>query len=185
LQLLEQLGEQYEQEHEKDLADLIRFGGQAHNANEAAFLQSLQQGTVMYSAAAAAASEPSSCNHKDKNAAEAASSAAAAAFTVPGPFSQRPRIASRLVVRDNFSVALHALCAELSSWQSGPRAMSASLLRVNLVLAESTAERHLQVCAGLISWQYNWHTMPCSTCWGYCSSAYHAGHDVTGSMYVM
>lgn len=140
LQLLEQLGEQYEQEHEKDLADLVRFGGQAQNPNEAVFLQALQQGTVVYNAAtAAAAADQSTCSDEEPN-------AAAAVFPVPGPFTQRPRIGSRLVVSNNFSVALHALCAELSSWQSGPRAMSASLLRVNLVLAESAAERHLQVC---------------------------------------
>ncbi|WIA41829.1 hypothetical protein OEZ86_009159 [Tetradesmus obliquus] len=137
VQLLEQLGEQYEQEHENDLADLIRFGGQAQHANEAAFLQALQQGAVAYKAATAAAGQ-STHSEEEPN-------AAAAVFIVPGPFSQRPRIGSRLVISNNFSVALHALCAELSSWQSGPRAMSASLLRVNLVLTESAAERHLQV----------------------------------------
>jgi hypothetical protein len=139
LQLLEQLGELYEQEHEKDLADVIRFGSQAHDAGEAVFLQALERGAAVYEAAAGSNSSSSSDRHH-------AAAAAAAAFQVPGPFSQRPRVGSRLVVRDNFSVALHALCAELSSWQSGPRAMSASLLRVNLVLAEAAAERHLQVC---------------------------------------
>jgi hypothetical protein len=135
LQLLEQLGELYEQEHEKDLADVIRFGSQAHDAGEAVFLQALQRGAVAYAAATGSSNDPDTNN----------AAGAAAVFQVPGAFSQRPRVGSRLVVRDYFSVALHALCAELSSWQSGPRAMSASLLRVNLVLAEAAAERHLQV----------------------------------------
>jgi hypothetical protein len=140
LQLLVQLGELYEREHEKDLADVIRFGSQAHDAGEAVFLQALQGGAVVYEAAAGLSSSSSDPTNNT-----AAAAAAAAVFQVPGPFSQRPRVGSRLVVRDNFSVALHALCAELSSWQSGPRAMSASLLKVNLVLAEAAAERHLQV----------------------------------------
>jgi hypothetical protein len=144
LQLLEQLGEQYEQEHEKDLADLIRFGSKAYAAGEATFLQALHQGAAVYNNSAAATAT-------EAEKAAAAAAAAPAVFCVPGPFSTRPRLGSRLVVRDNFAVALHALCAELSSWQSGPRAMAASLLRVNLVLAESAAERHLQVCADLSS----------------------------------
>lgn len=164
LKLLDQLGQQYEQEHEKDLTDLVRFGQRAHKEGEAQFLEALQQGALAYGgenclagqsgAAGTAAGRDGRDARLEQPQATATAAAASvnssagtgpAVFRLPVPFTQRPRLGSRLVVANNFSAAMHALCAELSSWQSGPRAMSARLLRVNLALVESAAERHLQV----------------------------------------
>jgi hypothetical protein len=64
---------------------------------------------------------------------------------LPGPFTQRPRLGSRILVRNNFSLVLPALCRELSAWQCGPRAMAAQLLLVHLLAVEAAAERHLHV----------------------------------------
>lgn len=138
LQLLDQLGQQYEKEHAKDLEDAVRFADAAADASQARFLAAMKQGTTVYSPACgdeAASSDTSSSQCPS----------GAATFRLPGPFAARPRLGSRLLVRNNFGSSLSALCGDLSSWQSGPRAMSAALLMVNLVLAESAAERHLQV----------------------------------------
>lgn len=143
LQLLDQLGQQYEQEHEKDLADFLRFSDAAQDAAEAKFAEAIQQGRALYAQAAGTASAETVTASSSTAGAETS-----AVFQIPGPFSCRPRLGSRMLVRNNFGSALSALCGDLSSWQSGPRAMSAKLLMVNLVLAESAAERQLQVGLG-------------------------------------
>jgi hypothetical protein len=152
LQLLEQLGQQHEADQQQQLEDVLRFGEQVEGRGEALLLAALQAGTVSYAAAVAAAAGHSGGGAADI-AAGAALTAAAATPTLllPGPFSQRPRLGSRLLVRANFSTVLPALCHELSAWQAGPRSMAARLLLVNLLLVESAAERHLHVSGALPS----------------------------------
>jgi hypothetical protein len=177
LQLLDQLGQQYEQEHEQQLADQIRFAEQLEGAAEAQLLQLLAAGTLRYAgswdctdsfkqatAVASAAggnthqqdgqqaSHAAAGDQRQGQAAETAAGAAAALDTLalPGPFAQRARLGSRLLVRSTLSSLLPALCRELSSWQSCPRAMSARLLLVSLLLSESAAEQHLQVRPWLV-----------------------------------
>lgn len=199
LALLEQLGQQYEREHEKDLVDLVRFADRLEGAAvEGRLLQLLTTGSVRYAggwsdnalaapagAASASASAssgqqaelgstqllqqvhalvlsgqpaqhtPSTSSPSTPAAAAASSpgqntntSSSAQPFVLPGPLKQRARLGGRLLVRGTLSSLLPALCRELSAWQSGPRAMSARLMMVSLLLAESAAEQHLQVGCG-------------------------------------
>lgn len=149
LQLLDQLGQLYEQEHEKDLKDLLRFGNAATDSSDTRFLEALRNGTAHYTFTAASTAAHVSTTTADSlteaPAETPGQAGGAAALHIPGPFTARPRLGSRLLVRNNFGSALGALCGDLSSWQSGPRSMSAKLLLVNLVLAESATMRHLQV----------------------------------------
>lgn len=178
LQFLDKLGQQYEQEHEAELADMLRFADRLEWGAEAQLMQAgglryaaswdaLQQqerlsvegagasalgfaaqrqeaGQVSLTQAAAAAGQDQA-PRTPTAASVGAGQGAAHSFTLPGPFQQRARLGSRLLVRGNFSSLLPALCRELSSWQSCPRAMSARLLLVSLLLVESAAEQHLQV----------------------------------------
>jgi len=174
--VLEQLGRQYEQEHEKDVADLLHFADQLDGSAEVQLMVQIQAGQVYYagswlepcmqqpapvtSHAPAMPQQSTSCGqtaageylqqHQQAVSLAAAPAATAAVsraqpFVLPGPLKQRPRLGSRLLVRGNFNSLLPALCRELSSWQSGPRAMSARLLLVSLLLVESAAEQYLQV----------------------------------------
>lgn len=182
--VLEQLGQQYEQEHEKDVADLLRFADQLDGCAEVQLMVQIQTGQVYYagswlelcmqqsapvtSYAPATTQQSTSCEQTAADEClqqhrQAVSLAAAPAasptgpFVLPGPLKQRPRLGSRLLVRGNFSSLLPALCRELSSWQSGPRAMSARLLLVSLLLVESAAEQYLQVRP--------WHCLTPPTVW--------------------
>jgi hypothetical protein len=74
-----------------------------------------------------------------------AADGAGAVFRLPGPFKHRPRLGSRLLVRNNLGASVAAMCSELSCWQSETRAMSARLLLVNLLLAEEGGAHHAQV----------------------------------------
>lgn len=177
LRLLDQLGEQYEREHEADLADMLRFADRLEGGAEAQLVQLLQAGRVRYAGSWEALAQTQGSTDISPAAsawvllgveggapqqqrlqcsiaspdtpagqqAAAAEQAAAQVFVLPGPFQQRARLGSRLLVRGNFSSLLPALCRELSSWQSCPRAMSARLLLVSLLVVESAAEQHLQV----------------------------------------
>jgi hypothetical protein len=163
LQLLDQLGQQYEQEHEAELADMLRFADRLECGAEAQLMQAgglryagswdaLQQqarGTVAGAAVRAlgSAAQKDQAPSTPTAASVGAQQEAVQGFTLPGPFQQRARLGSRLLVRGNLSSLLPALCRELSSWQSCPRAMSARLLLVSLLLVESAAEQHLQVGA--------------------------------------
>lgn len=164
LQLLEQLGQQYEREHEADLADTLRFADKMEGGTEARLMQLMQAGRVRYAgswdaltqAQQGSAAAVAVCQTVAQQAAAVSSggqqptpavagAAAPGAFVLPGPFNQRVRLGSRLLVRGTFSGLLRALCRELSSWQSCPRAMSARLLLVSLLMVESAAEQYLQV----------------------------------------
>jgi hypothetical protein len=176
LQLLDQLGQQYEKEHEADLADLLRFADKLGDGTEARLMQLIQAGRVRYAGSwdalaqaqqcSVAAAATAACQTEPQQEAPissggqqqvptAAGAAAAGVFVLPGPFKQRVRLGSRLLVRGTFSSLLPALCRELSSWQSCPRAMSARLLLVSLLMAESAAEQHLQVGFALLTQQYS------------------------------
>jgi hypothetical protein len=187
LQILDQLGQQYEQEHEAELADQLRFASRLECGAEAQLMQYIQSGAVCYagswdaqaaSEAAAGSSSSALSGMQQQGVAQAAASsssgqaAATAAestagasncvtgpahvgpvFVLPGPLKQRARLGSRLLVRNNMSCLLPALCRELSSWQSCPRAKSAQLLLVSLLMAEAAAEQHLQVShRSMLSW---------------------------------
>lgn len=177
LQLLDQLGCQYEQDREAELADTLRFADMLENGAEAQLLQLIHQGRVRYAGTwealpgtqrcASAAPGPhmqhgAQPTHAppaeptpDRQQLACAATAAAKqstmaglpceALVLPGPLKERARLGSRLLVRGNISSLLPALCRELSSWQSCPRAMAARLLLVSLLLVESAAEQHLQV----------------------------------------
>lgn len=179
LQLLDQLGQLYEQERETELADMLRFADRLEQGAEAQLMQLIQAGRLHYAgtwdalsvsqqpcAAAvgcrAAVLQQQQCTQQ-AIAAESGQQGTAAAqhpdsavLVLPGPFQERARLGSRLLVRGTMSSLLPALCRELSSWQSCPRAMSARLLLVSLLLAESASEQHLQVMRSaccMISWQ--------------------------------
>jgi hypothetical protein len=184
LQILDQLGQQYEQEHDSELADQLRFASRLECGAEAQLLRYIQSGAVCYagcwdvqvaavgatgvpaagansgalpvmqqevaqtaaglrtgqdvwSAAAGPTSGDSSCNTGQAH--------SQAVFVLPGPLKQRARLGSRVLVRNNMSCLLPALCRELSSWQSCPRAKSAQLLLVSLLMADAAAEQHIQV----------------------------------------
>lgn len=200
LQLLDKLGQQYEQEHEAELADMLRFAGRLECGAEAQLMQAgglryagswdaLQQqerlsmegggasalgfaaqrqeaGQVPLTQAAASAGQEQAPSTPTA-ASVAARQGAAHGFTLPGPFQQRARLGSRLLVRGNFSSLLPALCRELLSWQSCPRAMSARLLLVSLLLVESAAEQHLQVRllrrVAAVMLTSKWTALSCST----------------------
>jgi hypothetical protein len=173
LQLLDQLGQQYEQERETELADTLRFADRLEQGVEAQLMQMVQAGRLRYAGtwdalsvsqqpcaaglacpAAVPQQQQQQCIQQaiaDSVAGSRQQGTAAvlqqegAVLLLPGPFQERARLGSRLLVRGTMSSLLPALCRELSSWQSCPRAMSARLLLVSLLLAESAAEQHLQV----------------------------------------
>ncbi len=126
---LDVLGAAHEVEHAALLADAIRFGEAASGGAERAWATALQQARAVYGGSS---NNSGSNNNKE-------------VFFVPGPFTQRPRLGTRRLVAAHLAPALHALCAELSSWQTAPRASAARLLVLQLVLAEDAAARHAQV----------------------------------------
>lgn len=157
--LLDQLGAQYEAEHVAELADELRFPEEQQGGHEAWLQQALSRGLLAYGRDGGSASS-SGAEAAGTAASEAAAPArAAAAFLLPGPFACRPRLGSRLLVRSGFGTALHALAAELGSWQAGLRGMAARLLCVNLLLVEQHAEHHLAV-----SWHTALHMHPHLAC---------------------
>jgi hypothetical protein len=139
-QLLDALGLQYEREHEKDLAEPLRYlppeahglGWQTGQADALRRLYTPEPTTT------APATTSSTAAGKGSS-----SSAAAAAFRLPQPFVARARLGTRLLVQCNFSRLAPALAGELSSWQAEPRRRAAQLLRSCLVLIEEACGGHL------------------------------------------
>ena len=70
---------------------------------------------------------------------------------LPNPFKQRPRIGTRMYVRDVVSRFLKPLLGELRSWQSETREHAAKMLRVLLIFMEEHVTMELKnVIAALL-----------------------------------
>ncbi|GLC35967.1 hypothetical protein PLESTB_000524400 [Pleodorina starrii] len=125
--LLERLGIQYEQDHEKDLKDTLSYlPEEAHGIGWQA------PGAAGYVYGAAAAGEETVNGGR-------------AVFVLPGPLRNRPRLGSRRLVQSNFGRIVGALSEEVTSWLLEARRRAAALLRTQLVLAEDWSEQHLHL----------------------------------------
>ena len=125
--LLEDLGAQYEREHEKELKTTMAYmpeyygGGPRGGASGAG-----EEGTP------AADSED--------------------AFVLPRPFAARPRLGARILAKNNFAATVNPTIAEMGGWQEEHRARAATLLRTNIVLLEENATQHTQaLCLAFVN----------------------------------
>lgn len=74
------------------------------------------------------------------------------ALTLPPPFTRRPRLGSRILVKNNFTSVVNPVIGEMSSWQIELRAKAAVLLRTMLVYLEDNATQHVHhLCMAFIS----------------------------------
>lgn len=151
VKLLEQLGELFEKDHQKDLIEELEYLHVEGMERPCAAAVCWGQRPGAAGAAAASSSPGSTTSSQpaeqgmvaDALVAASAAPAPAAAFHLPGPFSSRPRLGSRLLVQQNFSRIVGALVADVASWQAGPREAAVKLLLVQLVLMEGTVSQHL------------------------------------------
>ncbi|EFJ44828.1 hypothetical protein VOLCADRAFT_106220 [Volvox carteri f. nagariensis] len=126
--LLERLGIQYEQDHEKDLKDALSYlPEEAHGIGWQA------PGAAGYVYGTIAAGEEATVN------------GGRAVFVLPGPLRGRPRLGTRRLVQSNFGRVVGALSEELVSWLVEARRRAAALLRTELVLVEEWSEQHLHL----------------------------------------
>ena len=74
------------------------------------------------------------------------------ALRLPPPFERRPRLGSRVLVKNNFAGLVNPVVAEMSSWQLELRAKAAALLRTNMVFLEENATQHTQsLCSAFVA----------------------------------
>ena len=74
------------------------------------------------------------------------------ALTLPPPFTKRPRLGSRILIKNNFKSVVNPVIGEMSSWQIELRAKAAVLLRTMLVFLEDNALQHVShLCDAFIS----------------------------------
>ena len=82
---------------------------------------------------------------------EAAYGAGDDALVLPPPFTTRPRLGSRILVKNNFSAVVNPVIGEMSSWQTELRGKAATLLRTMMVYLEENATQHCaQLCASFV-----------------------------------
>ncbi|GIL99070.1 hypothetical protein Vretimale_4331 [Volvox reticuliferus] len=125
--LLERLGAQYEQDHEKDLKDTLSYlPEEAHGIGWQA------PGAAGYVYGAMTAGEETANGGR-------------AVFVLPGPLRSRPRLGTRRLVQSNFGRIVGALSEEATSWLIEARRRAAALLRTELVLVEEWSEQHLHL----------------------------------------
>ncbi|GIL43408.1 hypothetical protein Vafri_1181 [Volvox africanus] len=125
--LLERLGTQYEQDHEKDLKDTVSYlPEEAHGIG----WQAPGAAGFVYGAIAAG---------------EETVNGGRAVFVLPGPLRSRPRLGTRRLVQINFGRIVGALSEEVTSWLLEARRRAAALLRTELVLVEEWSEQHLHL----------------------------------------
>jgi hypothetical protein len=105
--LLDQLGEQYEQEHEAEVKELLRYCPAEAAATEAA--------------ADGGITAVNSCTGLGALASAGGPGAAQQEWLPTALAAAPPRLGARLLVQGNAGRLLAPMCAELSSWQAGPR----------------------------------------------------------------
>ncbi|GLI68794.1 hypothetical protein VaNZ11_013291 [Volvox africanus] len=125
--LLERLGAQYEQDHEKDIKDTLSYlPEEAHGIGWQA------PGAAGYVYGAITAGEETVNGGR-------------AVFVLPGPLRSRPRLGTRRLVQTNFGRIAGVLSEEVTSWLLEARRRAAALLRTELVLVEEWSEQHLHL----------------------------------------
>ena len=123
--LLEDLGAQYEREHEKELKTTMAYMPEYYGGGPGGGAGGGEEGT-------AADSED--------------------AFVLPRPFAARPRLGARILAKNNFAATVNPTIAEMGGWQEEHRARAATLLRTNIVLLEENATQHTQaLCLAFVN----------------------------------
>ena len=84
---------------------------------------------------------------------EAAYGAGDDALVLPPPFTTRPRLGSRILVKNNFSAVVNPVIGEMSSWQTELRGKAATLLRPR-PWRTSRSER-ARVCATRFAFRFS------------------------------
>ncbi|KAL0039469.1 hypothetical protein WJX79_009522 [Trebouxia sp. C0005] len=139
LKLLNDLGMQYEEEHQQDLKDTLYY-----LPAEAHALGWQQQGLAqrLYHQLAPPDNLPLPMA-KDSGTTSATSTQATDAFQLPAPFRERPRTGSRIFVQSHFPGIAGALASEMLSWQQDNRNRAVELLRSCLMYVEEQVGQHL------------------------------------------
>lgn len=137
--LLEEVGGQYEKEHEKDLRDLIQY-----------FPEHLQTSVlggkaprVVY--AREYGSKETEKEHAGGQTRDMHIQGQLHPIAMPSNIPTRPRWGTRMVVQSNFERMVKAICNELTSWQEQPRQHSSQLLCSLMGILEDKVQDHANV----------------------------------------
>ena len=124
--LLEDLGAQYEREHEKELKTTMAYMPEYYGGGPGG-------------GGAGGGEEGTAADSED-------------AFVLPRPFAARPRLGARILAKNNFAATVNPTIAEMGGWQEEHRARAATLLRTNIVLLEENATQHTQaLCLAFVN----------------------------------